>query len=257
MAVILGVDPGRAPDRFAMAVVEEIAPEVDEDGGRRGQPTYVVRGLERTPLGSSYPQSVARLVEVFDWIAAINEGREELCLRIDSTGVGAPVVDLVRDALEPRRRWQLTAVTFTSTDRIERSSKSEWRVGKAHMVSRLQVLLQQRLVKLPPTDEAKALARELLDYEVRVSETAALQAGAFRTGTHDDLATALGLSVLESGRREARSVITAAAFAGANSGLDRNPNHLAGDGLDIPLREQVATGEIEIGWGGAVWERRR
>jgi len=45
-------------------------------------------------------------------------------------------------------------------------------------------------------DRTRALAEELLTYEVRVSESANLQAGAFKTGTHDDMATALGLACL-------------------------------------------------------------
>jgi hypothetical protein len=61
------------------------------------------------------------------------------------------------------------------------------------------------------TSEARALARELLDYEIRVSDHASVLAGAFKTGAHDDLVTALGLAVLESGQRTSR--ITAAALA--------------------------------------------
>jgi hypothetical protein len=39
-----------------------------------------------------------------------------------------------------------------------------------------------------------------MDFEIRISDTGAMASGAFRTGTHDDLVTALGLSVLESVR---------------------------------------------------------
>jgi hypothetical protein len=39
-------------------------------------------------------------------------------------------------------------------------------------------------------------AAELRVYEVRVSEDAKLSAGAFKTGMHDDMATALGLACL-------------------------------------------------------------
>lgn len=63
-------------------------------------------------------------------------------------------------------------------------------------MSRLQALLQQGRIKLPETREARELADELLDYELRVSECANVVAGAFKTGRHDDLVTALGLAVL-------------------------------------------------------------
>jgi hypothetical protein len=45
--------------------------------------------------------------------------------------------------------------------------------------------------------EAKILAEELLNYEIRVEENANDRYGAFRVGTHDDLVTALGLAVQE------------------------------------------------------------
>ena len=44
--------------------------------------------------------------------------------------------------------------------------------GKAWLVSRLQVLLQTGCILLPRTSEADALTRELLDYEIKVSEDA-------------------------------------------------------------------------------------
>lgn len=42
------------------------------------------------------------------------------------------------------------------------------RLGKAYLVSRLQMLLQSSRVHLPRTAEAEALATELLDYQIRV-----------------------------------------------------------------------------------------
>jgi hypothetical protein len=48
---------------------------------------------------------------------------------------------------------------------------------------------------LPDSDEARTLAQELQDYEIRVSEDANDRYGAFKVGTHDDLVTALGLAV--------------------------------------------------------------
>jgi hypothetical protein len=57
------------------------------------------------------------------------------------------------------------------------------------------VLLQTGRVHLPGTAEARALARELEAYEIRVTENANDTYGAFKVGTHDDLVTALGLAV--------------------------------------------------------------
>ncbi len=80
--------------------------------------------------------------------------------------------------------------------------RREIRVGKTHLVSRLQVLLEQRLIALPETAEGRQLAQELQDFEIRVNENANLISGAFRTGAHDDLVVALGLSCLDDPRKQ-------------------------------------------------------
>jgi hypothetical protein len=51
-------------------------------------------------------------------------------------------------------------------------------------------------IHFPDTPEARELAEELQNYELRVSTKARAILGAFRAGTHDDLVTALGLAVL-------------------------------------------------------------
>ncbi len=41
------------------------------------------------------------------------------------------------------------------------------------------------------------MMKELQDFEIRVSQNVNERYGAFKVGTHDDLVTALGLSVLK------------------------------------------------------------
>ena len=92
-------------------------------------------------------------------------------------------------------RARLVAVFFTHGDR--RTVTQDGRqvgLGKAWLVSRLQALLQGSRLHLPGTAEAAALGRELLDYEIKIDEDANDRYGAFRTGAHDDLVTALGLA---------------------------------------------------------------
>ena len=49
-------------------------------------------------------------------------------------------------------------------------------------------------IHLPRTSEAEATRAELPEYEIRVSDDGRDSFGAFRTGRHDDLVTALGLA---------------------------------------------------------------
>jgi hypothetical protein len=113
---------------------------------------------------------------------------------IDATGVGQPIVDILSD--NSPAAWRIWAVYFTHGDRRnEDRDARRVTLGKAHLVSRLQTLLQFQRLHLPDTLEARALAQELLDYEIRVDENANDKYGAFRVGTHDDLVTAVGLAV--------------------------------------------------------------
>ena len=111
-------------------------------------------------------------------------------LYADATGVGQPVVDEMS-----RRGLRPIAVYFTHGDKRTEEGWTTVKLGKAWLVSRLQTLLQGRRIHLPNTQQTHILARELLDYEIRVSEDANDRYGAFKVGTHDDLVTALGLAV--------------------------------------------------------------
>jgi len=156
------------------------------------QPAYhfLVRHLERLPLGTSYPDVAARIAAIAASVRTrIGPAAAAPAICLDATGVGLPVVDLVRAT-----GVHVTGVYFTHGDRrtVEADRVT---LGKAYLVSRLQALLQGGRLHLPQTAEAQALAKELLDYEIKVSEDANDRYGAFKVGTHDDLVTALGLAV--------------------------------------------------------------
>jgi hypothetical protein len=161
---------------------------------------FAVRWLERLQLGTSYPVVSERVARI---VTDLERKFPEAVLRlvVDQTGVGLPVVEMVRDALRDSR-CSVTGAVLTGTERMEGSvGRREIRVGKTRLVSTLQALLEQRLVALPETPEGRQLAQELQDFEIRVNENANLVSGAFRTGTHDDLVVALGLSCLDDPRR--------------------------------------------------------
>jgi hypothetical protein len=181
------VDIGQRRDPTAI-VVTEAGPQADGRGI-----VFVGRHLEALPLGTPYPDVAARIVEVVTGAAERGEVRGVF---LDATGVGQPVVDIVEAAA--RDCWSMRPVYFTHGDRLTGDvNAGPLTVGKAYLVSRLQVLLQDKRLRLPSTwTEAPALIAELLDYEIRVSEDANDRYGAFKVGAHDDLVTALGLAVL-------------------------------------------------------------
>ena len=187
-AVTIGVDVGQRVDPTAIAVVEaeQRAREAGAD-----ETHHLVRFLERLPLGTSYPAVARRVVEVGAQVTARSGSPPRAY--VDATGVGTPLVDLLRQA---GLRGGLTPVYFTHGDR-RTPEAGRIALGKAWLVSRMQVLLQGGRLHLPRTAESEVLAQELLDYEIRVDEQANDRYGAFTVGTHDDLVTALGLGVQE------------------------------------------------------------
>jgi hypothetical protein len=194
--VVIGVDIGQKVDPSAVCVCE---PEEREVDGRRSV-HYVVRHLERLPLGTPYPGVAERVAAVVGGVRRnITPGRG-ISTYVDSTGVGSPLVDLIKAA-----GVRCRPVFFTWGDRRLEQDDGSITLGKAWLVSRLQVLLQCGRVLLPRTAEADALARELLDFEIKVDQDANEKYGSFKVGSHDDLVTALGLAVQD--EPKVRSII--------------------------------------------------
>lgn len=188
MAISIGVDVGKQRDPTAVAVVESEWREVDG----RTEAHFNVRHLERLPLGTPYPEVVERIARITDQVRA--KSGERPMVFVDSTGVGGPVVDLLRERVQS---GLVVPVTFTAGDRRTESWEDGFlrvSLGKSLMVSRLQAMLGSGRLHLPRTPEAGALTRELLNFELRVDQSGHETSGAFRTGTHDDLVCALGLA---------------------------------------------------------------
>ncbi len=154
---------------------------------------FRVHDLGRLPLGTRYPEQVTSVREV---IARVNRRGIVPSLSVDVTGVGRPVTDMLREGLDGTD-YHLSAVTLTSGTALRPSGmgSAEVSVGKEHLVSRLQVLLDRGRILLPEDKESRALVRELQDFELR-AQASGMIAGAFKTGSHDDLAIALGLCCL-------------------------------------------------------------
>lgn len=185
--VRVGADIGKKTDPSAIIVTEE------QDRG--GIDHYVARLVERMPLGTPYPAVADRIVAVVRNLEARSTSLDSIDQGfwietwIDATGVGLPVVDLVRE-----QGVSAKAASFTGSDKLTEHQHDVVSIGKAYMVGRLQVLLQADRLHLPITTEAAVLVTELQDYQIDVNERAHASFNA-PSGKHDDLVIALGLSV--------------------------------------------------------------
>jgi hypothetical protein len=221
---IIGVDLGQAHDFTALAVLQRgtritARTEVGAEGypvwaqrhRNEQESTYQVRHLERLPRSTPYPaqvERVSRLVADVRRVAGVSPR-----LVVDQTGVGRPVVDMLRDA----GHRTLNAVTIHGGDQATREGSAH-RVPKRELVSILQVLLQAgRLQVAASLLEAETLTKEMLAFKVTLTASGHDQYGNdWRENPHDDLvlAVALGCWLGEHARMTSLKVLRVAAGIG-------------------------------------------
>src|SRR5215211_4303863 len=165
MTYYVGLDLGQANDYTAIAVVEET--------GERGESPLHIRHLERPPLGTYYPEQVARVKEIVTfpelserrfptWNGEMVRAYPELV--VDATGVGRPVVDMLR-----KENLSFSPVLITGGD-VEHHEHGFYRVPKRNLVSSVQIALQSGQLKIAEDLElAETLRRELLNFRVKVN----------------------------------------------------------------------------------------
>lgn len=186
----IGVDLGQSRDFTAIAVVERaevFGPFDHVVFAHRKLVSLCLRFLERVPLGTPYPEVVRRVVEV-----ATSRGLVGHCrLAVDGTGVGRPVVDLLRAA---RPGCTVSPVLVTGGD-SETESDGYHRVPKRDLIVALQVLLQNGHLKIAAgMAYGEELVAEMAEMQVKVTSAGREQFGAWREGTHDDLVFAVALA---------------------------------------------------------------
>ncbi len=191
----IGVDLGQRVDRSAIAVVERMETAVEGFDYARWTKTverlpdeWVVRRLERIPLGMPYTELVERLKK----LAEHPKLRGNSWMTVDATGVGAPVVDMLRAT---ELECHLMPVILTSGIEANYDGR-QWRVPKIDLLARMRMLLEQgRLKVVEKLRERPALTRELLSVRGRKSRGGGVRLGADGYGEHDDLAMAVALAV--------------------------------------------------------------
>lgn len=189
----LGLDLGQQQDFSALAVVEQgampqrFAP-VDWRSVSTGEKQpLVVRHLERLRLGTPYLEVARRVAEVARSSAL--QGPRRLVL--DATGVGTPVVEMIKAA---RPGCEVSPVLITGGANEHHDGRA-WCVPKVELLSGLRELLEKGELRIArKLAEAGTLVRELVDVRTRVRASGRMRLGADGFGEHDDLVIAVALA---------------------------------------------------------------
>ena len=176
----IGLDLGQASDYTALAILEQLKPD-----GEGKETAYHVRHLERV-RGVSYPSIVSKVVEIMH--SSYLGGSTALV--VDQTGVGAPVVDIFKQAgLKP------AGVLIHGGDKVS-SEGDTWRVPKRDLVGVLQILLQSSRLKISKRlPLAAILQAEMMNFKVKIDPVTAHDSySAWRDNEHDDLVLSVALA---------------------------------------------------------------
>src|SRR4051812_47357728 len=189
----VGLDLGKAQNHTALSVIErrEMV-SCDRDPvtqAFRTELTMRIRHLQRIPLDTPYPDIVEFVRRVVSRSELGGSGGRRTSLVVDASGVGAPVVDLLRKARLP---CVLAPVTITSGDR-ETSDALGYGVPKRDLIVGLQVAFENRWLRVSRgAAHAEEFVKELLDMRLFVSRFGGYER--YEGGVQDDLVLAAALA---------------------------------------------------------------
>jgi phage FluMu gp28-like protein len=181
----LGIDLGKTRDHTAIVIVER-------NDSRTAYTGSIFNGLklryaERVPLGTAYTQ-VAEHIKGMVWHQNL---RGQCVVVVDATGVGAPVVDMLRSG---QLGCEVIAVNITGGER-ETQFGSVWNVPKRDLMAGVQVLLEKQELRIARgMVETGSLIRELTNVRMTAASSGRVRMGADGCGQHDDLVIALALA---------------------------------------------------------------
>jgi hypothetical protein len=178
----IGVDLGQKHDFTAIAVVERESEQFINrarvyNAYATVTPRLLVRRVLRVALGTPYP----RVAEIVRELTQESPMAGQCSLVVDATGLGGPVVDMLR-AL--RLNCHLTAVTITGGDHETRRG-SNVGVPRRDLIAGVRMAIEKGELKV---------ARRMPGAESLIRELTAMRIDGEGSGEHDDLVMALALA---------------------------------------------------------------
>lgn len=201
---VWGLDLGKSVDYSALVEVEWAwpppppAPAFPGAGAPPGPRLvrYEATSVLRWPLGTAYLAVVADLARRLTAAGPFGPARPAPHLVIDETGVGAAVVEAVRQALGAARLpVPVAGVTITAGAAVSRPGPGRWRVAKHALASVLRRVVGTRRAHVSDCPLKPALLREMQTFVVKTTPAGNESFESWREGDHDDLVLSLALAL--------------------------------------------------------------
>lgn len=146
---------------------------------------YKLVWLERLPLGMDYPRIVERIAGMMK-----HRDLDRNCqLLVDATGVGLPIVQMMRNAnLAP------IGISITGGSVVTRNeAASGYNVPKGDLVSAMNLVFQSRRIRIPSNLPLKQeFMKELERFEIQIKKNATTYESAVAS-VHDDLVLSVAM----------------------------------------------------------------
>lgn len=177
---VIGLDLGQQNDYTVLSILSIV-----KDKTKKVKEYHLVY-LKRYPLRTSYTDICKQVTNLL----TSNPIKGKNILVADYTGVGRPVVDLLRES-----GIFLVAVNITSGMSVSWKNKQEVAAPKKDIVSSLQVAFQTSKLKVSSEiDHLEDFKRELVNFKVKQKEKG-LASFAASSGYNDDIVMSLGIAV--------------------------------------------------------------
>lgn len=187
----LGLDLGQSQDPTAFALMDREDIQTDERDPatfeRQIRNFYRIRGLKRLPLGTRYPDIVKEVKETLQALPPAGA----VTVVVDATGVGAPVVDMLREHIGGIA--SLIPVIFTAGD-MARCEDGVHRVPKKDLVHGLLIQFDEGRLRVPEHPLRDTLIREFRNMRLKITGDNHAGYEAWRQGQHDDMVFAVALA---------------------------------------------------------------
>ena len=187
--LFLGLDLGQRHDPAALSILHRLP----EPTGRWNSVTYQheveivyhLHHVERFQLGTPYTVIVEKVARLLHHLPPELDSLKTLV--VDASGVGAPVVEMLRRSPLGCR---LIPITITASGHPHQDRAGGYLVPRRDLITALRVLLERRQLRIPAQIHDKdSLLKELLT----LTDTSG--------SNHDDLAIATALAAWQASRR--------------------------------------------------------